>query len=412
MTQTSPPVVVFAGAVYPGQFGALCNYLRAAGMAETYFLTTPGHRARNQEQGAHILAFAPDGPITGKTHYHYTAKLERSARIGRGLLKSLQELQKLRKIDVVVSHSLWGAPQFLYGEVDAAIVSYIEFPSYRLHGNDPEFPPDQAQRMTDNNVEMLNFYQALRSDLVICPSQQAKAMFPPPLQGNIEVQLEGIDFGPALEKQADAPLTIGFTARVLSNAKGFDTFVKIVDRLVQRGITARFVALGERTGPTYGYEPQWLQRRYNGEVPDYAEHVLRQYPAAAAVIDLPGRLPYPDYVQRLSDIDIFLYPLRFGVANWGLIEILGRGGCVIAPNHGYPTEVIHHGVNGLLVEDAIDAWANAVNQLIANPEVRQKLSRGARILGQGMTLQSVAPRYMALFRKAMDNRARRLAGGA
>ncbi|MBE0455575.1 MAG: glycosyl transferase family 1, partial [Roseovarius sp.] len=116
----SKPVIVFAGAVYPGQFGHLCDYLRKAGMAETFFLTTPGHRDSNKHRGAHILAFSPDGSINGDPQYYYTAKLERSARIGRGLLNALHIFEQKRKIDVVVTHSLWGSPHFLYDEIDAA----------------------------------------------------------------------------------------------------------------------------------------------------------------------------------------------------------------------------------------------------------------------------------------------------
>lgn len=408
----SKPVVVFAGAVYPGQFGGLCDYLRNAGMAETYFLTTPGHRQRNMDKGPHILAFQPDGPITGNQSYYYTSKLERSARIGRGLLMALRDFQQQRRIDVVVAHSLWGAPHFLYDEIDAAIVSYVEFPSYRAHGWDPIYPPDLAQRMSDKNTEMLHFHQALRSDLVICPSHHAKRMFPAALHGNIEVQLEGLEFGPALRRsQGDQPFTIGFSARDLSSAKGFDTFVAIVDRLVREGFEARFIALGGSNGSTYGYEQQWVQRKYKGEVPDFCAHLMREYPEAARVLELPGKLPYDEFAQRLSQIDLFLYPLRYGVANWGLMEILGRGGCVIAPDRGYPAELIQNGVNGLLLPDDVEVWLAAIRDLANDPAKRARLGRAARILGQAQTLHAVAPRYMTLFRQAMDNRARRMAGG-
>lgn len=404
----SKPVIVFVGAVYPGQFGALCDHLRRTGQAESYFLTTPGHRDKNRDRGAHILAFQPDGKIVGDPNYYYTAKLERSARIGRGVLLALREFQKTKPIDVVVAHSLWGAPHFLYDEIDAAIVSYVEFPSYRAHGWDPAYPPDLAQRMSDKNIEMLHFHQALRSDLVICPSHHAKRMFPPALQGNIEVQLEGLEIeadGPAAS--ADHPFTIGFSARDLSSAKGFDVYVRLVDRLVREGMTANFVALGGSDGSTYGYEQQWVQRKYGGELADFRDHLLREYPGAADVIEFPGKLPYDEFARRLRDIDLFLYPLRYGVANWGLMEILARGGCVIAPDRGYPAELIQNDVNGVLLPDDDDAWVTTIRALKDDPDRRARLGRAARILGRRFTLPEVAPRYMHLFRQAMENRARR-----
>lgn len=404
------PVIVFAGAVYPGQFGALCDHLRREGLAEAYFLTTPGHRDRNRDRGDHILAFQPDGPIVGPQSYYYTAKLERSARIGRGLLLALRDFQDRRPIDVVVAHSLWGAPHFLYDEIDAAIVSYVEFPSYRAHGWDAAYPPDLAQRMVDRNIEMLHLHQALRSDLVICPSHHAKRMFPPALQSNIEVQLEGIFIGDAVipTRNGGDDFTIGFAARDLSSAKGFDTYVRLVDRLAGQGVKARFVALGGSDGSTYGYEQQWVQRHYNGQVASFRDHLMREYPRAAQVIDYPGKLPYDEFVARLQGIDLFLYPLRFGVANWGLIEILSRGGCVIAPDRGYPAELIRDDVNGVLLPDDDGAWIDAIIALKTDPARRARLQTAARSDGARHSLSAVAPRYLTLFRQAMDNRARRL----
>ncbi|MBK4215892.1 glycosyltransferase [Paracoccus caeni] len=404
----SKPVIVFVGAVYPGQFGALCDHLRRTGQAEAYFLTTPGHRQKHADRGPHILAFQPDGPIVGDPNYYYTAKLERSARIGRGVLLALREFQKTKPIDVVVAHSLWGAPHFLYDEIDAAIVSYVEFPSYRAHGWDPSYPPDLAQRMSDKNIEMLHFHQALRSDLVICPSHHAKRMFPPALQGNIEVQLEGLEIEEAApETASDHRFTIGFSARDLSSSKGFDTYMRLVDRLAREGMDADFVALGGSDGSTYGYEQQWVQRKYGGEVADFRGHLMREYPEAAKVIDCPGKLPYAEFARRLRGIDLFLYPLRYGVANWGLMEILMRGGCVVAPDRGYPAELIQNEVNGVLLPDDDEAWLSAIRALKDDPDRRARLSRSARILGQQFSLSSVAPRYMQLFRQAVENRARR-----
>lgn len=411
----SKPVIVFVGAVYPGQFGDLCDYLRRHGLAETYFLTTPGHRERNRDRGKHILGFKPDGAIIGPQSYYYSSKVERSARIGRGVLKALQAFRKQRKIDVVVAHSLWGAPHFLYDEIDAAIVSYIEFPSFRAHGWDPAYPPDLAQRMVDRNTEMLNFHQALRSDLVICPSHHAKRMFPKPLQANIEVQLEGFDFSkfamPDSSDRGDRPFTIGFAARDLSSAKGFEVYVRLVDQLVARGIEAEFVALGGAGVVTYGYEEQFVKRAHDGKVANFKDHLMLRYPRAAQVISFPGKLPYVDFARKVAEIDLFLYPLQYGVANWGLVEILGRGGCVLAPNRGYTAELIEDGVNGRLLPDEDDAWITAILELRDNPAARQRLGGTARVMAQRQyDLPVVAPRYMGLFRQAMANRTSRQSG--
>lgn len=405
------PVIVFVSSVSPGQHSLLCEYLRTAGMADTWYLTTPGNAKRSEDRFGNLLTFRPDGQIVGPQSYYYSAKVERSARIGRGVLGALREFRKTRRIDLVVAHSLWGAPHFLYDEIDAAIVSYIEFPSYRAHGWDPKYPPDLAQRIGDRNMEMLHYHQVLKSDLTIVPSAHAKAMFPPELQGRIEVQFEGFDFSaeplPEPGGAGEGPFTVGFSARDLSSAKGFETFVRLVDRLAPKHPDMRFVALGGADVVTYGYEAQWVHRRYGGEVATFRDHLLREYPEAAKVISFPGKLPYDEFAQLIGTIDLFLYPLRHGVANWGLMEILGRGGVVLGTDRGFVPELVTDGVNGLLLPlDDDDAWIAAIEALRDDPAKRARLAAWARRTGEDFHISRVAPRYMTYFRRAMDNHKR------
>lgn len=408
----SRPSIVFAGAVYPGQFGLLCEYLRREGLADTHFLTTPGYVTANAAKVPNLLAFQPDGKIVGPQSYYYSDKVERSARISRGILQALQDLQKTTRIDAVVAHSLWGAPHFLYDEIDAAIVSYIEFPSYRAHGWDPDYPPDQAQRLGDRNMEMLHFHQVLKSDLTIVPSAHAKAMFPRELQPRIKVQMEGFDITPPPSKPRDPkqPFTIGFAARDLSNAKGIDIFMRIADRLLGEGLRARFIAIGDPDAVTYGYEQQWVQRRHEGRIKNFRDHLLSIHSHARAV-EFPGKLPYPQFSQLIGQIDLFLYPLRFGVANWGLVEILARGGCVLAPNRGYAAELITDDVNGVLLPDDDEAWIAAIRALMIDPARRLRYSTAARDMARDLHISAVAPRYLRLFDQAIKARKKRLSLG-
>ncbi|GAB2459754.1 glycosyltransferase [Comamonas humi] len=406
------PLIVFVGAVYPSQYSLLCSHLRASGLADSWFMTTPGHKANHEKDCDHLLSFQPDGNIVAPQSYYYSDKVERSARICRGVLKALQDFEKAqgRRIDLVVAHSLWGAPNWLYGELQAAVISYIEFPSYLAHGWDAAYPPDAAQRMGDRNTEMLHFHQVLCSDLTIVPSAYARSMFPPLLQERIAVQFEGFDIQPPLLRNGDAtasdrPFTIAFSARDLSSAKGFETYVRLVDRMVREGDGAntRFLAIGDATAATYGYEQQWVERRYGGQVKSFRDHLLQVYPAAQ-VIEFPGRLPYDEFGKLLADVDLFLYPLRYGVANWGLMEILARGGCVIGSNWGFIPELVQNDVNGLLLPDNDDAWIHAIRLLRADPARRERYSKAAVETGKRYHISNVAPRFMGLFQRVLTQR--------
>jgi glycosyltransferase involved in cell wall biosynthesis len=387
------PVIIFVSAVYPSQYSLLCSHLRASGAADSWFMTMPGHAERHASECDHLLSFRPDGDIVGPQSYYYSSKVERSARIGRGLLQGLQafEKEKGKRIDVVVAHSLWAAPNLLYGEIDAAIVSYIEFPSYRVHGNEPD-------------------HQVLCSDLTIAPSAHARSLFPPLLQERVAVQFEGFDIQ-APDEQAEAParqdprFTVAFSSRDLSSSKGFETFMRLVDRLVREGDgqQMRFIALGDPTAVTYGYEQQWVERRYQGKVASFRDHLLQILPAAQ-VVEFPGKLPYDEFARTLASVDLFLYPLRYGVANWGLMEILARGGCVIGSNWGFVPELVQNDVNGLLLPDNDDAWLGAIRQLRDDPARRARYGKAARETGKRFHISNVAPRFMDLFRLAMARR--------
>lgn len=409
------PVIVFVSAVYPSQYSLLCKYLRENDMADSWFMTTPGHASRHKSSFDHLISFQPDGNIVGPQSYYTSGKVERSARIARGMLKALKkfEQEKNTKIDLLVTHSLFGSPNWLYEELDAAIVSYIEFPSYRMHGNDPKYPPDPSQRMADHNMEMLHFHQVLRSDLTITPSAFSRSLFPIELQHRIFVQFEGFDISSnsfinhcKSQKNEKSIFTIAFSARDLSSAKGFETYVRLVDNLVRTGKSkdTRFLAIGSADASTYGYEQQWVERQYNGNIKTFKEHLLLKYPAAASVIEFPGKLPYEEYSKMLSTVDLFLYPLRYGVANWGLMEILARGGCVIGSNWGFVPELIIDNVNGLLLPDDDNAWLAAIDELRNDPERRLRFSQGAMVTGQSYHISRVAPRYMSLFKKAILQR--------
>lgn len=398
------PVIVFISAVYPSQHSLLCRYLRSQGLADSWFMTMPGHVERHAHECDHLLPFRPDGDIMGPQSYYYSSKVERSARLGRGILQALQQFQTThhKRVDLVVAHSLWASTNWLHGELDTAICSYIEFPSYLAHGWDAAYPPDAAQRQADRNMEMLHFHQVLSSDLTLVPSAHARLMFPHALRDRIAVQFEGFDIAVPECERSDNRFTIAFTARDLSSAKGFETYMRLVDRMVNQGLAEgiRFLAIGDPTASTYGYEQQWVERRYQGQVKSFKDHLLKIHPKAS-VVEFPGKLPYAEYARMLAGVDLFLYPLRFGVANWGLMEILARGGCVIGSNWGFVPELIQHDVNGLLLPDCDDDWIEAIRQLRADPARRARYSAAARKSSSQFHISAVAPKYMDLFRLAM-----------
>lgn len=397
------PVILFASAVCPGQFSLLCQYLNDADLAQAWYLTMPGNKARNDHRYTNLLPFDPDGDIN-KPHYYYAARTERSARISRGLLAAVRKfISEKGRPDVIVCHSNWAPPQFLFDEVDIPIVSYLEFPSYHAHGWDSAYPPDAGQNLTDRNAEMVAFHQVLRSALTIVPSAYARSLFPAVLQPKIAVQYEGFDVRPEPSaRPSGGKFTLGFAARDLSSAKGYEMFIRLVDRLVREGDgrDMRFVAIGDPAAPTYGYEQQFVHRHYDDKTKTFQDYLLDRFPAAS-VIEFPGKLPYEHYSALVNEIDLFLYPLRYGVANWGIMEIMARGRPVIAAQRNFLPELITHGVNGLLLPDDDDLWLREIRRLRDSPEEREALGAAAALRGQDYHISKIAPKFLSLFHQAM-----------
>ena len=401
------PKIAFISAVCPAQYSQLADYLGTSGLADTFYLTTPGNLKANQHRYNNLVGFDIDGKLDKINGYYYSSKTERSARIGVGVFRRLKELLKTKKIDLIVAHALWGAPYFVYDEIDLPVVSYMEFPSYRCHGWDQRYPPDLGQRLTDKNMEMVQIYQLLRSDLTIVPSEYAKSLFPQVFHHKIRVQFEGFDVEPPMPVALDrTDFTIGFAARDLSSAKGFETFAAVCQSLKQQGSDIRCVALGSDKVSSYGYEQQYVERYYKDSNKGFTDLMREKYPDAG--IELLGLLSYEEYARTLQTIDLFLYPLRHGVANWGLVEILFRGKAVIASNRCFVPEIIQDGKNGLLMDnpDDIEAWVKAIRILQENPALKERIEKGARSRAEQFHISSVAPRYMSLFQEAIESYAR------
>jgi glycosyltransferase involved in cell wall biosynthesis len=285
----------------------------------------------------------------------------------------------------------------LFDELGIPVVSYVEFPSYRLHGWDPAYPPTEGQRLTDANLEMLTYHQILRSRLTIVPTQYAKSLIPQELQHKVHVQFEGFRIEPPPEFSAMAApqRVVGFAASGLCSAKGYQNFVRIADALARRGSEIRCVAMGDPARSPYSYEQQVVDRHFQGKGKTFHDYLVEQYPASR--VELLGRLPYAQFAQRVAEIDVFLYPLQHGVGNWGLIELLSRGRAVIGSTRCFLPECIEDGVNGYLVDsDDPAAWLARIDSVFSDALALRSLQRRAYESARKFAIEAVAPRYMQL----------------
>ncbi|ANQ83794.1 glycosyltransferase [Azoarcus olearius] len=391
-----------------GQFQTLHEHLNAEGLAHSWFLCSTGVYNANKDRIPNLVPFAlaEENPKS----YFYTKNLE--ARMQRSFLikQAVNELLKKTGIDLIVAHGSGGFPLQLFDEFDIPIITYIEFPSFGHHGHDPKYPQPDYATYRDKVFEMTSYHQALKSELVIVPSAYAKSMFPSCLHERIHPQMEGFNITrkPSTFVKEEGVFHIGFSARDLSSAKGFEQFVMIAKEILKVRPQVRFVFCGSPK-VLYSYEEAFLQQAFpaaESRPESFMQYVLQREGITLGEgssfqhVKFAG---YDEFASYVEAMDMFLYPLQFGSANWGLFELLFRGKKIIASDRCFVPEVIRHGYNGLLCKyDDMASWVRNATDIIDAPQDFDHLSANALAdAHERFSVSSVARRYLAIFETAI-----------
>lgn len=393
-----------------GQFEKLHLYLNAQGLAHSTFMCSTGVYNANKDKVPNLIPFqtVPENENT----YFYVRNLEARTQRSFIIKKALNEFLTKAGVDLIVTHGSGGFPLQLFDEFNIPIISYIEFPSFSLHGHDPKYPQPDYATFKDKLFEMTSFHQALKSDLVIVPSTYAKTMFPTCLHERIIPQMEGFDITRKATKfkKVEGYFYIGFAARDLSSAKGFEQFILIAKEILKTRTNVKFVFCGS-SKVLYSYEEAFLQKQFE---PDQRPESFMHYLLKREDITIGDGSPfehvsfaaYDDFADYIEAMDLFLYPLQFGSANWGLFELVFRGKVLIGSNRCFVPEVIRHGHNGLLCPyEDIHQWARMAVEVIDAPELYAHLGANAEIdANERFHISKVARSYLDIFQMAISRK--------
>ena len=111
-----------------------------------------------------------------------------------------------------------------------------------------------------------------------------------------------------------------------------------------------------------------------------------------------------DNLERdLAGASLFLYITHSEGLGSGALLAMSAGVPVLASNIGGLPEIISHGENGLLVENAPDAIAAAIRRLQADPALAATLGRaGRQTVIDRFTVDGMVSRTMEVYRKALQ----------
>lgn len=178
---------------------------------------------------------------------------------------------------------------------------------------------------------------------------------------------------------------VALPARMLWD-KGVGEFVEAATQLKKRGVSARFVLVGEPDAENPASVP---------------EHQLITW-QKEGVVEWWGRRE--DMPQVLAQSHIVCLPsYREGLPK-SLLEAASCGRAIVTTDVPGCREIVRDGDNGILVEARnAKALADALAKLLADPELRQQMGRRGRERALSeFSQESIVAQVLALYRKVLS----------
>ena len=85
-----------------------------------------------------------------------------------------------------------------------------------------------------------------------------------------------------------------------------------------------------------------------------------------------------------------------------IIESLASGLPVLAVRAPWAVDIFTDGVDGLLTDNDVEQFANALEKLIREPELREKLSQGALKTSEQYSIDTISERMLNLYREVIE----------
>lgn len=385
--------VLFIHKVFPGQFIHLARRLaHMPGIQVDALASEPVETV----EGVTLHRYVPQNGGESRTH-PYLTRTEVAVWQGQSVLAACVLLSRTGyRPDLVISHHGWGEMLFVKDLwPDVPLVGYFEF-YYQGVGADVGFDPPAPVSLYDlarvRTLNMVNLLQLEAADRGVSPTRWQRDLHPSSFQDKLALIHEGIDTAIASPGTPRAmPLADGrclspdqeivtYVARDLEPYRGFHILMRAAVHLLRARPSAHLVIAGG-DGSSYGPPPavgeSWREKmmaELGGSLPIDRVHFL-------------GRVPHADFINlmRLSRVHLYLtYPF---VLSWSMLEAMACGVVLVASDTGPVTEVVEHGVNGLLVpfHDPAAVATGLIAALDMPVEQRRRMQAAAR--------QTVIDRY-------------------
>jgi glycosyltransferase involved in cell wall biosynthesis len=170
----------------------------------------------------------------------------------------------------------------------------------------------------------------------------------------------------------------------------------------RKGQPDLFQAFGQLAGNHPGLRLVLMGDDGSGGDADTLRAAVRASGLASRVDIRPGA---SDTVAFWKDVDIYVQPSHFEGLPMALAEAMWHGKPSIATNVSGIPEILQHDANGLLCPPkSPDSLAHALDKLLRDPALRERLGRSAQetILQMGLTRENMCEAYANLYSEALS----------
>ena len=183
----------------------------------------------------------------------------------------------------------------------------------------------------------------------------------------------------------------------LNASKGGEVLVDILQRLAAEGTNAHLLMIGGRVGASDPTNFAYLQ----------------QVEAHIAAAGLAERVHWTDHVPAAEvsaaflASDLCLLPYEDGASyrRGSFMAALEHGMPIVSTTPAVPYPDLRDGENILLAPPGdVSALADAAARMLAQPDLRQRLSENARLLSRQFTWDAIAARSLAAYNGIVDSR--------
>jgi glycosyltransferase involved in cell wall biosynthesis len=325
------------------------------------------------------LVSVPAVPIPGRSEYRLPVAL--SARVRRDLTEFNPNIVHISSPDIVAHRAVTWARR---NRIAAVASVHTRFDTYFAYYG-LQFLEPLARGI------MRRLYQ--RCEIVMVPAESIAAILQAQrMNRDIAIWARGIDreqFNPGRRDMdwrrslgfADDEIVVAFLGRIVME-KGLDVFSDVIRLLTERKVPHRVLVIGE--GPAR----PWFEQ---------------QLPDAVFV----GHQTGPDLARALASADILFNPSITEAFGNVTLEAMGCGLPVVAAEATGATTLVGNGTTGILVEAGdIDAYADALETYIRDPELRRRHGEAGLAVAQTMDWDAINSAVIRSYQRAIAKRER------